>query len=461
MVAIALVLAGAVTFGATIHAARADNRRQLVSEATGLTRAVQREADTARPADPALSLRTIIRALKAPLRLEGGVVVALDADGMLFDPAAVGRAPRLPKGLTPADLRIPSLRALQTVSGNIGGLVYVAAPYRTVVRIGTQNRQLVEVVVLTRRSPTGLSAAGPWFSGAAAAIILATVVVADRLGRRLLRPLHAAQTTTARIAAGDLDARVPASSGMDPELADLGASVNTMADALARARTSERMLLLSVSHELRTPLTSIRGFAEAIEDGATPDTTRAAATIVAQSQRLERLVGDLLDLAKLDARQFDLHLGVVDLCDIADTTAGGFGPQAAQLGLDLAVQCDPSSTVAVHADGDRLAQVIANLVENALSFARSSVVVGAANSGGCPVLWVDDDGPGISSGDLPRVFERLYSSRPESTRAVGSGLGLAIVSELVTAMGGHVRAESPLLGAGGGTRMVVTFPQDP
>jgi signal transduction histidine kinase len=114
--------------------------------------------------------------------------------------------------------------------------------------------------------------------------------------------------------------------------------------------------------------------------------------------------------------------------------------------------------VPVNADPDRLAQVVANLIENALKFASATVTVGVARLAGADlaVLWVDDDGPGIPAADLPRVFERLYTSSRAPARQVGSGLGLAIVAELVTAMGGSVRAESPLT-AMGGTRMVVTL----
>jgi signal transduction histidine kinase len=457
MVVVALVLAGAVAFVVTIHAARVDTRRELVREAAGLAVAVQSEAEVSRPGDPAASLRTIIRALKAPLRLQDAAVLAVAPDGSLFDPVNILQPPRLPTGLNRSDLDPSALLDLRTVSGQTDGLVYAAVPYRTSVRIGAVNRRILQVVVLTRRPPTGLAAAGPWFLGAALVIILAAVIVADRLGRRFMRPVRAIQTTTGRIAAGDLDARVPHPPGVDPELAALASSVNAMADSLARSRSVERLFLLSVSHDLRTPLTSIRGFAEAIEDGVTTDTTKAAGIIAAEARRLERLVGDLLDLSKLETRSFSLELGAVNLAEVVDATAGGFGPAAGELGLALAVVADPSTPLPVVADPDRLAQVVANLLENALSFAHSAVRVGATMSNGSPVLWVDDDGPGISAADLPRVFERLYSSRPESGRTVGSGLGLAIVGELVAAMGGTVRAESPLLGAGGGTRMVVTL----
>jgi signal transduction histidine kinase len=267
--------------------------------------------------------------------------------------------------------------------------------------------------------------------------------------------LRSVEATTGRIAAGDLGARVP-EGGLDPELASLAASVNTMAEGLARSRSAQRQFLLSVSHDLRTPLTSIRGFAEALEDGVTGDTTHAGRIIGAEARRLERLVGDLLDLSRLEARQFALDLRAVDLGEVAEATVGGFGPAAADLGLELGVTTERSFALLVTADPDRLAQVVANLVENALSFARTTVAVGVARSGGVPVLWVDDDGPGIAPEDLSRIFERLYTARPESSRRAGSGLGLAIVAELVGAMGGSIRAESPLA-AGAGTRIVVTL----
>ena len=162
---------------------------------------------------------------------------------------------------------------------------------------------------------------------------------------------------------------------------------------------------------------------------------------------------DLLELAKLDSRRFSLDLRRVDLAEVATATAEGFRPAAGELGLTVDVMS--AGLVPVSADPDRLAQVVANLIENALKFASSHIAVGAAG-GDLAVLWVDDDGPGIPTADLPHVFERLYTSSRSPARQVGSGLGLAIVAELVTAMGGSVRAESPL-SASGGTRMVVTL----
>lgn len=456
MVTAALVLAGAVTLVATVNKSRSDTRKELVRQAQGLAHGVRVEAAAANRLDPAASVRTILRALRSPLKLQGEAVVALRANGRLFDPANPGRRPSLPSGLSRADIDPAALLAGDTVSGRYPGGVFAAVPYRATVLINRQPRPVDLVVVLTRSPPTGLAAGGPWFVAAATVIIALSLLVANRLGHRFVRPLEAAQAVTGRIAAGDLAARVPEPPGADPELAALASSINAMAESLARARGAEREFLLSVSHELRTPLTSVQGFAEAIQDGAVTDVGRAAGVIASEARRLERLVRDLLDLAKLSTRQFSLHLTTVDLAASVAAATAGFGPAAERLGLALQVDIDPDLPC-VHADADRVGQVVANLTENALSFARSSVRIGAAGSvDGAASVWVDDDGPGIPPADLPHVFERLFSARPLG-HSFGSGLGLAIVAELMAAMGGSVRAESPLVDHGG-SRMVVTLP---
>ena len=472
MVTAALVLAGAIALVATITHARTETRQELVRQAQGLAQGVRQEANAVNRRDPAASLRTILRALRGPLRLQGESVVALHANGELFDPANPALRAALPTGLQPATIDPQALLAGDTVSGQYHKGVFAAVPYQASILINGNTQVVDLVVVLTRSPPTGLAAGGPWFLVAALVIVAVSLVVANRLGHRFVRPLEAAQAVTGRIAAGDLAARVPEPPTADPELASLATSINSMAESLARARGSERDFLLSVSHELRTPLTSIRGFAEAIEDDAITDVHRAAAVIASESRRLERLVGDLLDLAKLSAREFSLDLADIDLADAVEATAAGFGPQAERLGIALhldvraadrpASSGQPSSGTApgaleVRADPDRLAQVVANLTENALSFAHRQVRVGVAPGPGGAMVWVDDDGPGIAAEELPRVFERLFTGRPDGPRKVGSGLGLAIVAELVHAMGGAVRAESPL-DEHGGSRLVVTLP---
>jgi two-component system OmpR family sensor kinase len=462
MVASALIVAGFITLVLTIRTARQDTRSELVSQAQSLATVVQTEAVTVNRRDPAQSLRTILRILKTPLKLQQAAVIAIGPEGGLIDVANPAQPVTLPSGLSTADLDPSALLAGRTVTGTKGSIVFAAAPYKAEVQIPrTAGRaavvlDLTQAVILTRRLPTGVHDIGVWFLIAAGVTLAAAALVAERLGRRITRPLEAAEATTRQIAGGDLAARVPITPKADAETASLAHSINTMAESLARSRGLERQLLMSVSHDLRTPLTSIRGFAEAIADGATTDTHRAAEVIASESRRLERLVRDLLELAKLDGQQFSLALRRVDLAEVVADTGEGFRPAADDLGIQLSVDAGQPGAVAVTADPERLAQLVANLVENALKYARREVHVGAAMSAGQPVLWVEDDGPGIAPDDLPRVFERLFMSTRYPARQMGSGLGLAIVGELVVAMGGTVRAESPVF-PDGGTRMVVTL----
>jgi two-component system sensor histidine kinase BaeS len=394
----------------------------------------------------------LLQALRPLLKLNDVEVFFIGPAGKLRDPAT-NQAAGSPPGFTLAQLHIPDLQSGATVSGHRGNLVFAAAP----ARLTTPAGPLTQVVLLTRQPASGLRVVGGWFLIAAAISLGAAVIAGDRLSRHFTRPLVQAESVTRRIAGGDLQAHVADPGNSVPELASLVTSINTMAEALARSRGLERQFLLSVSHDLRTPLTSIRGYAEAIADGAVTDTQRAADVIASESRRLERLVRDLLDLAKLDARRFSLDLRRVDLADCARATAAGFQPATAEVGLSLEVGA--TGEIPVRADPDRLAQVVANLIENASKFAAHQIRVGASRADGdLAVLWVDDDGPGIPAEDLPRVFERLYTSTRRPARQVGSGLGLAIVAELVSAMGGSARAESPLTPTGG-TRMVVTLRQ--
>jgi len=224
---------------------------------------------------------------------------------------------------------------------------------------------------------------------------------------------------------------------------------------------------MSISHDLRTPLTSIRRYAEAVAEGAADaeeSRRRAALIIEAEARRLERLVADLLELARLDTREFSLHLGPVDVAEVARHATLALEPAAREAGLQLVVSGERGPIMAL-ADAERLAQVVANLVENALKYAAHTVEVTARAAvfpggppgppGGGAEIAVADDGPGIDPGDLPRVFERLYTSRRHPGRKVGTGLGLAIVRELVTAMGGRVDVG---VTPEGGTRFVVALP---
>jgi signal transduction histidine kinase len=455
LVAVVLVIAGAGSLILTRNAARNQAEQQLVSEVNALT--------SSKIGSQSL---TVLKVVRKTLKLEDADVIQIGRFGNVVAP--------LPQGLTAEDINVSAVQAGETTSGRKGNTVFAVAP----VTLSDQERTRLQerrhvtfegtFAVLLTRDVGGLGPSWGYFIVAGGAALLVAALVAWQMSRRMARPLVEAMEATGRIASGELASRVPVRRGDYPEFASLAGSINDMAQSLEDSRARERQLLLAVSHDLRTPLTSIRGFAEAIQDGAIADSSQAADVIIAESRRLERLVGDLLDLTKLEARQMSITLRPTDAAEVVTTTAEGFRPAAAKSGLALALQVpgqDGLATTAtaaspVVADPDRLAQLLANLLENALTFARSTVTVGLAReegTGSC-VITVVDDGPGIATGDLQRVFERFYRADRGPNRQMGSGLGLAIVAELAAAMGGTVRAESPVTG-GGGSRFVVTLRQ--
>jgi two-component system, OmpR family, sensor kinase len=415
----ALLLATVATLVVTGMEARNQARRDLGDQAQRLARRIETVQ------------RVGLAAVQVALRLEEGAVVCVE--GRCGPRAGAG----MPAGLAVGDLDVGRLRQGRVVTGTRGDLAFAAAP--------AERDDNLMAVVLTRRVDSAATPVGPWFFVLVLLTALAAAAVAASLGRRLTQPLRHAQVATGRIAGGDLSARVPENPRDGEELATLARSINAMAESLERSRRLERQFLLSVSHDLRTPLTSIRGFADALAEGRAPDPAHAAGVISAEARRLERLVGDLLELAKLDARRFSLDIRATDLAEVVADTAEGFRPAADAAGVALVVDCRAGAPHAA-ADPDRLAQVMANLVENALKFAAGAISVGSAGV----TAWVDDDGPGIPDGDLPHVFEPFWQSSRAPARQVGTGLGLAIVAELVGAMGGTVNAERL---AAGGTRM--------
>jgi two-component system sensor histidine kinase BaeS len=349
-----------------------------------------------------------------------------------------------PTGVQPSDIDLDKLRNGETLSGNHGSLVYAAAPADVGAR-SANGRGVLAVVVLTREADTPLRPAIGWFLVAAIATLAIGALVAWRFGRRLTRPLREAEEATRHISAGDLSTRVHVSKpGSKDELTSLAESINAMAETLERSKGLERQFLLSVSHDLRTPLTSIQGYAEAIADGALPSPSDGGAVILTEARRLDRLVDDLLDLAKLESRQFSLALEPVDLADVVAATVDGFRPEADDASIALELHA-PQEPITVEGDADRLAQVTGNLVQNALKYARSRILVAVGVTDTWARLDVIDDGPGITAEDQPHVFERLYVARRQpDRRETGSGLGLAIVRELVTAMQGQVSASATI-----------------
>jgi signal transduction histidine kinase len=267
------------------------------------------------------------------------------------------------------------------------------------------------------------------------AAILAAVI-AGVISRRVAAPLGRVVQASRVLALGGSPDPVPREE--TAELAALADAFNDMAGQLERARDAERAVLLSVSHELRTPLTSIRGYAEGIEDGTVPS-AEAAKVVARESSRLERLVGDLLALAKLRQGVLEVRRESVDLALIAREVEERLRPQARE--GDVRVLVQSRSTAVATADRDRVLQVVSNLVENAIRVTPPGGQVTIETAAG--TIRVSDQGPGIPEGDLPHAFERFHlRNRHGRGSPDGAGLGLSIVHELAEAMSGGVGVEN-------------------
>lgn len=276
-------------------------------------------------------------------------------------------------------------------------------------------------------------------------------------GRLLGRPLRRAALAAGSLRAGRRDVRVPVEGPR--EVAEVAGSLNSLADALAVSETRQRDFLLSVSHELRTPLTAVTGFAEAIADGVASgnDAVRAGQTIQREAQRLERLVTDLLELARLGADEFRLDVTTLDLGALVRDCAEVWQLRCAREDVRLSVSA-PASPVFVVADARRLRQVVDGLAENALRVTPGGapMVFSLSVSSAGAALSVRDGGPGLAPEDYPVAFERgVLNARYRDRRPVGSGIGLALVHGLVTRMGGALTAGPA---PEGGAAFTITFP---
>jgi signal transduction histidine kinase len=387
----------------------------------------------------------VARLLRAGLRVEGADLPADDVVVQVVDAAgAVVVASRglpgepvwtdTPSSTTITDGTMPNdgtdARVLATPAGD--DTVYVA---------GT----LEDVEASTRTLLFSLLVAVPLSSA-----VLAWVVW--WLVGRVLRPVEAIRTEVDRISASRLDRRVPEPPTTD-EIARLAHTMNAMLDRLAGASEEQRRFVADAAHELRSPLARIQAQLEVDEahpGSADPDATHGS--VLAETGRLQRLVEDLLLLARGDAGALDLtRAAPVDLDDVVEHQVGarkGAGPRIDTRGV---------RPVQVRGDAGQLARAVTNLLDNAVRHARSAVAVTLAEDAGRAVLVVADDGPGIPAADRDRVFERF--TRLDSARSAdgGAGLGLAIARDIAERHGGGLVLDSV---APAGARFVFTLPGD-
>ena len=398
-------------------------------------------------------------------------------------PAKVGQRVRL---IAPANIKLAELDARGNAAGGATFAVdaanaLTAGQRRKLLRTGTLSLRtsvdgatvFIESrttrnggILLVQRRADALALADEAIRRVVIALLVG-VIVAVLLGLlvafRIARPLRRTAQAAHALADGHRDVRV--SLDGPAEVAEVGAAVNSLAGALSASEARQRDFLLSVSHDLRTPLTAITGFAESLAEDVIPpeQTAHVGSIMLAEAQRLNRMVGDLLDLARLDARDFRVDLVPTDLIALARDTAQVWSSRCSGEGVDFRLQV-PDYPLIAPTDPLRVRQILDGLLENALRVtpAGAPIVlvlfgVGAgATSGPVAVLEVRDGGPGLTDDDLLVAFEQsaLYN-RYRGIRKVGTGLGLAIVHRLAARLGGSVQAgHAPE----GGARFTVQLP---
>jgi signal transduction histidine kinase len=340
-----------------------------------------------------------------------------------------------------------------TPPGTNTRLLGVARP----VQLGSQKNgvQTFGAVILAREK-TRLNQSWLPYAWRLLPAFFAGILVAGALGwylsRRITKPVLALSDAADEVAAGHYGVAVPKVPGHD-EISHLSERFNEMAAELQAAEALERNFLMTVSHELRTPLTAIRGHVEALLEGVVEDEearSYSLEVISLEAERLERLVGDVLDLAKLDTHRFSLLREEVDLERLVDRAYSAFGEEARRRGIDYSRSV--TATPVLETDGDRVLQVISNLLANAFRWTPDGGHVGLALTqvDGTVRIAVDDSGPGIPDDERERIFRPFWSRDGH-----GTGLGLAIASELAAALGGEIELQSQ---AGKGSRFALILP---
>lgn len=393
---------------------------------------------------------TVAGAIERTGSLQRGQVTlaGLRAGGVQIDRVYPGG--KLPDIMGPADLAALNAGGdLSAERQTPSGLVFLEA--RTLsdgsILILIESDDVTSVATTQSLTTLGLALA----SGVAFAVLAGMV-----LARRLARPLQVAAGAANRMAQGERDV-VLAPQGPQ-EVAEVAESLNDLNDALGVSEARQREFLLSVSHELRTPLTSIHGYAEALADGVVgPDDVKpTAAIMVREAQRLDRLVSDLLDLARMGAREVRIDAVDVDVATILAEAAAVWSGLCAAEGVRFSSEL-PTGPLAARTDAVRIRQIIDNLMANALRMTPSGrgIELLGRVSETTVVLEVSDGGPGLTEDDLAVAFEpaELYS-RYRGVRVVGSGVGLALVGRLAERLGGGAQAG---LAADGGAKFTITL----
>lgn len=289
---------------------------------------------------------------------------------------------------------------------------------------------------------------------AIAAGVMSAGVVSVIVARRIVHPVRQVRDATRRLASGHYDERVAEPGEL--ELAELARDVNRLAVELETTERRRARLISDVAHEMRTPLTMVDGYVEGILDGVFPPDEEVLTAIVEETARLQRLAGDLAELSRSEEGAISLDRRPADLSDLAASCADRLRPQYEDKGVELELQSGPALPVDV--DPDRIAQVLTNLLGNALTYTEPGgrVVVTPRQDNGSASIQITDTGIGLSPDDLDLVFERFYRVPGAARPPGGSGIGLTIARGITRAHHGTLDASSP--GTGHGSTFTLRLP---
>ena len=295
---------------------------------------------------------------------------------------------------------------------------------------------------LTQPQAAFLSEINLWMMLAAVLIILAVSVASVFIANTILAPVRSLAKAAHKVAGGDYTQKLPVKT--NDELGDMAATFNTMVSQLEEQHELRRRAMADVAHELRTPLSVLQVELEGMEDGLTPATPETARSLQVEVAHLNHLVEDLRMLSLVEAHEFSLDLALINIQGVIMDVVERMKESASAKGISLNTHI-LNDQLSVMGDSQRLAQVLINLVSNALQHTPGGgqVTVGGRVAQNWVQVWVRDSGVGIPAADLPHIFERFYRSDKSRSRAQGgSGLGLAIAKSLVEAHGGKIWAES-------------------
>jgi signal transduction histidine kinase len=333
---------------------------------------------------------------------------------------------------------VKAIAAAAPITFDPEGIVGAAVVIRERAELGTVWRRFANRILIAAGAGLGVA-------------LLVTIL----FSRKALRPLNRLEVAALAVGRGDLDTRV-AITGTE-EIDALASAFNTMVRELKHRETLTRDFLMRVTHDLRTPLTAIRGHTQALSDGVVPPEAipRSLDAIEDESGRLEALVTDLLDLAKLEARRFRLDLDDVDGNVLVDRAFQAYVGEATR--RNLTYEHEIGDLPSLYTDAARVRQIVGNLIDNAFRWAPDGgtvTVTAHPRPVGGAVILVADNGPGIAPDRLVEIFEPFRSENTPDGQH-GSGLGLAISRQLARALGGDLKVESKL---GAGSRFILELP---